>query len=240
MSKNSFYILICLVLCFYSCKKENGPIVQANTPFDHKSYLLSHPNSVPTLEIKFDQPDSLFFDELNRKILPNGCETFKDFNIKIDSLTIAARLQQPCENSIYCGVKNVVQILINSNHKILLEEEIVTDSLELLSITDQIISDKKEIYSYKKRTELSFDRDKKAHEEISKTVLNTFIQSYIKYMDSLSVLNFNKNLGRLSLQELDHIRKERILVLKYWNYPETKIPQRQRLVKLVSDLEIEN
>ncbi|MEP2968762.1 hypothetical protein, partial [Nonlabens ulvanivorans] len=112
-------LLLLVLIAFLSCKQEKNTILEIDTPFDYTSYLLSHSDSVPTLEIKFDQPDSLVFVQLNEELMPDGCETSKDFNLKIDSLTIAARFQQPCDMPMFCGLKLNVEVLINRDNQIL-------------------------------------------------------------------------------------------------------------------------
>ena len=156
---------------------------------------------MPTLEIEFDQHDSLFFEELNKRLMSSGCETFKDFNIKIDSLTIAARVAQPCGMPIICGIKIITQVLINRDNQILLEEEFIKNTSDLNLKIDEIIKDPDEIYSYKNEVTLSFVRDKKANVKQSKIVFHAFVASYNKYMDSISVNLFKKPLQQLSLKQ---------------------------------------
>ncbi|MEP2968864.1 hypothetical protein, partial [Nonlabens ulvanivorans] len=78
-------------------------------------------------------------------------------------------------------------------------------------------------------TGLIIIRDKKADLSQSKLVLQSFVASYNKYMDSIALNRFYKNLEKLNLKELDELKKERILVLEYWNYPKPRIPERQEL-----------
>lgn len=217
------------LLFLISCKQEKNLDVLNEKAFDYTSYLLSHKDSVPTLDIDFDRHDSLFFVELNKKLMPDGCETFKDFNLKIDNLTIAARLHQPCGMPTFCSIKNITQILINRDNKILIEEEYIKNLVDLNITTDKIIIDKNELYSYKNTISLCFIRDKKADLSQSKLVLQSFVASYNKYMDSIALNRFYKNLEKLNLKELDELKKERILVLEYWNYPKPRIPERQEL-----------
>ncbi|WP_405352314.1 hypothetical protein [Nonlabens sp. Asnod3-H03] len=221
-------LLLLALIAFLSCKHEKNTILEIDTPFDYTSYLLSHSDSVPTLDIKFDQPDSLFFVQLNEELMPDGCETSKDFNLKIDSLTIAARFQQPCDMPMFCGLKLNVEVLINRDNQILVEQEFVNDTSDLLLKIDRVIKNKNE-YAYKNRTGLIIIRDKKADLSQSKLVLQSFVASYNKYMDSIALNRFYKNLEKLNLKELDELKKERILVLEYWNYPKPRIPERQEL-----------
>ncbi|MEO9503459.1 hypothetical protein [Nonlabens ulvanivorans] len=221
-------LLLLVLIAFLSCKQEKNTILEIDTPFDYTSYLLSHSDSVPTLEIKFDQPDSLVFVQLNEELMPDGCETSKDFNLKIDSLTIAARFQQPCDMPMFCGLKLNVEVLINRDNQILVEQEFVNDTSDLLLKIDRVIKNKNE-YAYKNRTGLIIIRDKKADLSQSKLVLQSFVASYNKYMDSIALNRFYKNLEKLNLKELDELKKERILVLEYWNYPKPRIPERQEL-----------
>ncbi|KEZ93618.1 hypothetical protein [Nonlabens ulvanivorans] len=221
-------LLLLVLIAFLSCKQEKNTILEIDTPFDYTSYLLSHSDSVPTLEIKFDQPDSLVFVQLNEELMPDGCETSKDFNLKIDSLTIAARFQQPCDMPMFCGLKLNVEVLINRDNQILVEQEFVNDTSDLLLKIDRVIKNKNE-YAYKNRTGLIIIRDKKADLSQSKLVIQSFVASYNKYMDSIALNRFYKNLEKLNLKELDELKKERILVLEYWNYPKPRIPERQEL-----------
>lgn len=221
-------LLLLVLIAFLSCKHEKNTILEIDTPIDYTSYLLSHSDSVPTLEIKFDQPDSLVFVQLNEELMPNGCETSKDFNLKIDSLTIAARFQQPCDMPMFCGLKLNVEVLINRDNQILVEQEFVNDTSDLLLKIDRVIKNKNE-YAYKNRTGLIIIREKKADLSQSKLVLQSFVASYNKYMDSIALNRFYKNLEKLNLKELDELKKERILVLEYWNYPKPRIPERQEL-----------
>lgn len=218
-------LLLLLVLSvFISCKQEKKPILDIDSHLDYTSYLLSHPDSVPTLEIKFDQPDSLFFVQLNKKLMPDGCVTQKDFNLKIDNLIIAARLQQPCGIPMFCGLKLNVEVLINRDHQILFEQELVNDRSDLLLKIESVIKNKTE-YAYNNRTGLIIVRDKKADLSQSKVVLESFVESYKKYMDSISVQRYERHLEQLSLKELKELKKERILILEYWNYPKPRIPE---------------
>ncbi|MBF4986399.1 hypothetical protein FNJ87_19520 [Nonlabens mediterrranea] len=93
--------------------------------------------------------------------MPDGCETSKDFNLKIDSLTFAARLQQPCGIPMFCGLKLNAEVLFNRDNQILFEQELVNDTSELLLKIDRIIKNKNE-YAFKNRTGLILIRDKKA------------------------------------------------------------------------------
>ncbi|MBF4985027.1 hypothetical protein FNJ87_12005 [Nonlabens mediterrranea] len=154
-------LLLLALITFLSCKQEKKTILENNTLFDYTSYLLSHPDTIPTLDIEFDQPDSLFFIQLNEKLMPDGCETSKDFNLKIDSLTFAARLQQPCGIPMFCGLKLNAEVLFNRDNQILFEQELVNDTSELLLKIDRIIKNKNE-YAFKNRTGLILIRDKKA------------------------------------------------------------------------------
>lgn len=220
-------IIIIILTTLFSCKQEQEQekILEIDSHFDYTSYLLSHNDSVPTLEIKFDQPDSLFFKILNKEILSNGCETFKDFNLKIDSLTIGARLNQPCGIPIFCGVRMNVLILINQENRIFIDSENLEDFSHIGLKTDEIIRDNSNLYSYKNKTGIIIIRDKKANKEISKVILNAFVSSYTRYMDSLSVNNYSKHLEELNLKELDNLKKERTLVLDYWDYPKPSLPE---------------
>lgn len=218
------FTLLFILFIFTTCKQKNSLKVSNEKTFDYTSYLLSHPDTVPFLDIKFDQPDSLFFVQLNEDLIPDGCETSKDFNLKIDSLTIAARLQQPCSVPIFEGIKMNVEILINRDGQIFIEQEVVNDTSELLLKIDRIIKNKNE-YAYKNRTGLIIIRDKKADLSQSKLVLKSFVASYNKHMDSIALDRFEKHLEHLSLKQLDEIKKERILILEYWNYPIPKPPR---------------
>ncbi|EAS19845.1 hypothetical protein BBFL7_02245 [Flavobacteria bacterium BBFL7] len=217
-------LLLLALITFLSCKQEKKTILENNTLFDYTSYLLSHPDTVPSLDIEFDQPDSLFFVQLNEKLMPDGCETSKVFNLKIDSLTFAARLQQPCGVPIFEGIKMNVEILINRDGQIFIEQEVVNDISDLLLKIENIIKDKHE-YAYNNRTGLIIIRDKKADLSQSKLVLKSFLASYNKHMDSIALDRFEKHLKHLSLKQLDEIKKERILILEYWNYPIPKPPR---------------
>ncbi|PPK94833.1 hypothetical protein LY01_01586 [Nonlabens xylanidelens] len=223
--KNLPALLFLCVLILTSCKTDTKTSIEESKQFDYTSYLLSHNDSVPTLEIEFDQPDSLFFEELNKKILPNGCETFKDFNLKIDSLTIGARLNQPCGIPMFCGVRMNVQILINQENIIFIDSENLEDFSNIELKTNEIIRDNSNLYSYKNKTGIIIIRDKKADPILSKLILASFVNSYTRYMDSLSVNNYSKHLEELNLKELDNLKKERTLVLDYWNYPEPSLPK---------------
>lgn len=218
-------IIIISLTTLFSCKKEKERILETDTHFDYASYLLSHNDSVPTLEIEFDQPDSLFFEELNKKILPNGCETFKDFNLKIDSLTIGARLNQPCGMPMFFGVRMNVQILINQENRIFIDSENLEDFSNIELKTDEIIRDNTNLYSYKNKTGIIIIRDKKADPILSKLILASFVNSYTRHMDSVSVRKYGMPIEKLTLKELDILKKERVLVLEYWNYPKPSLPK---------------
>ena len=223
--KNLPTIFFFCVLILTSCKTDTKISIEESKQFDYASYLLSHNDSVPTLEIKFDQPDSLFFEELNKKILPNGCETFKDFNLKIDSLTIGARLHQPCGITMFCGVKMNVQVLINQENRIFIDSENLEDFSNIELKTDEIIRDNSNLYSYKNKTGIIIIRDKKADPILSKLILASFVNSYTRHMDSISVRKYGMPIEKLNLKELDILKKERTLVLDYWNYPEPSLPE---------------
>nr|WP_042270374.1 hypothetical protein [Nonlabens ulvanivorans] len=70
-------LLLLVLIAFLSCKQEKNTILEIDTPFDYTSYLLSHSDSVPTLEIKFDQPDSLVFVQLNEELMPDAVKPLK-------------------------------------------------------------------------------------------------------------------------------------------------------------------
>jgi len=223
--KNLPTLLLLCVLILTSCKTDTKTSTIEKAPFDYTSYLLSHNDSVPTLEIEFDQPDSLFFEELNKKILPNGCETFKDFNLKIDSLTIGATLHQPCGIPMFCGVRMNVQILINQENRIFIDSENLEDFSNIELKTNEIIRDNTNLYSYKNKTGIIIIRDKKADPILSKLILASFVNSYTRHMDSVSVRKYGMPIEKLTLKELDILKKERVLVLEYFNYPEPSIPK---------------